>query len=152
MKQLTLFPLAKSFGGELLTNTRKTYRPITSQKPIHLVMRSEEVLKYSGFKTHEKLTRNIIFDFARKYQIHVYKLTVCSNHLHFVLRYQNKSEFQNFLRIISGQIALRISGAKGFWLHRPFTRILEWGRDFDNTMNYVEKNQFETDGWIHYRR
>lgn len=151
MKQMTFFTIPKSFGGELLLNTRKDYRPITSQKPIHLVMRSQVVLKHGSFKKHEALTRDLIHTFAETYNIKIYRLAVCSNHLHFVLRYQDKKEFQNFLRVISGQIAQKITNEKGFWLHRPFTRVLEWGRDFERVLNYTEQNILETDGLIDYK-
>lgn len=152
MKQLSLFKISKSFGGELLVDKRKTYRPISSQNPIHLVMRSEEVLKCGGFKTHRRQVQELIFKYSQAYNIKIYSLVICSNHLHLVIRYQNKNEFQNFLRVISGLIAKNISLTKGFWLHRPFTRVLSWGRDFENALNYIDKNQLETDGLIVHKR
>lgn len=154
MKQLSLFTISKSFGGELLVNARKNYRPISSQKPVHLVLRSDVVLEFGGFKKHEYLVGDLIYKFSEKYSLKIFRLAVCSNHLHMVLRYEDKLAFQNFLRALTGRMALAIrteKAEKPFWLHRPFTRVLEWGRDFERTLNYVEQNILEADGYIEHQ-
>lgn len=61
---------------------------------------------------------------------------------------------QNFLRIIAGQIAFDITGAKKgnkigrFWDHLVYTRIINWGRHFETLQAYLIKNLLEGIGAV----
>jgi len=159
MRQMSLIKHSNSFGGELLKGKRKTYRPLSSKRPLHLVLKSQEVLKMGSFMKHKKLTERLINIYAKKFNITIYDYAICSNHIHFTLRFFGQREFQNFLRLLCGQIAQQIQGLGGmarasrsFWLHRPFTRVIHWGRDFKRTLNYMAVNWFEADGRSLYRK
>ncbi|MEQ1666780.1 MAG: hypothetical protein ABL927_15570 [Bdellovibrionales bacterium] len=38
-----------------------------------------------------------------------------------------------------------------FWDQRPFTRIVEWGRDFNNSCKYLRQNTLEAIGFLEYK-
>ncbi len=66
--------------------------------------------------------------------------------------------YRSFVRFVSGKIAFEVTGAKKgramvskkadgkFWDSIPFSRVLEWGRDFINARIYITKNLFEGEG------
>jgi REP element-mobilizing transposase RayT len=151
MKQLSLIQISKTHGGELLKGKRKGFRPLNSKRPLHLVLRSQAVLKHGSFHKHNRLLKSLLALYTKKYKVHVYDVAVCTNHIHLVVRFAVRGEFQNFLRVFCGQVAQRISNAKGFWLHRPFTRVLEWGRDLQKALAYVTQNELETHGIVQYQ-
>ena len=83
----------KTFGGEILVGKRKTARPLSDKKPIHLVLRSNSV---KVFTPTNKSLKRLIYNLAEKYTIKIYELALNHNHIHFVLRLKIKS-CTNFL-------------------------------------------------------
>ena len=45
----------------------------------------------------------------------------------------------------------RMVRSERFWDARPFTRIVEWGRDFNRVSDYLLQNSLEAIGFIPYR-
>ena len=41
--------------------------------------------------------------------------------------------------------------SQGFWEFRPFSRIVNWGRDFKNCVQYLKKNVLEALGFVPYK-
>ena len=52
--------------------------------------------------------------------------------------------------MVWGRNADMASGLK-FWDARPFTRIVEWGRDFKNFGFYILQNTLEATGFMPYQ-
>jgi len=135
-------------------------RPISTQRPMHLVMRStlacgeRSFLKKSNARQIDSLVRKL----AKEKGVKLYRFANSGNHLHFLLLPSSRAAFRVYIRAITGVIA-RISlgvergKAKGlkFWDARPFTRIVEWGRDFRGMCDYVLQNTLEAIGFIPYR-
>lgn len=155
---------AKGFGGELLTGKRKEKRPLSDKKPMHLILRSDTV---KVFKPTNKQLRNFIYKIADKYGIKIYELALNHNHIHFVMKLKNKARYNSFIRELTSKIALTVrrffkyisasqskqnaedsSDLKSILSHRPFSRILDWGRDFQNCIGYVLLNIDESLGYI----
>ena len=40
---------------------------------------------------------------------------------------------------------------QGFWEFRPFSRIVNWGRDFKNCVQYLTQNVLEATGFTPFR-
>ncbi len=40
---------------------------------------------------------------------------------------------------------------KGFWEYRPFSRVVNWGRDFKTCVNYLKQNFLEAFGFVAYK-
>jgi hypothetical protein len=70
----------------------------------------------------------------------------------------SRKAFNRFIRAITGIIARITLGVERgnplgekIWDARPFTRILEWGRDFTRASHYLLQNTLEAIGFISYR-
>ena len=146
------------FGGALLKGRRKSQRPLAFKRPIHIVMRSEKACGRWSFintSTRRKVERWLA-KFAGKNALRVYEKAIVSNHLHLLVKFPNREAYNSFIRALAGTLPRSIfrfqSKTESFWDHRPFTRIVEWGRDYLGTKNYVERNELEALGAIPYRR
>jgi REP element-mobilizing transposase RayT len=155
-----------SFGGSQMLGKRKTKRPLSTKKPIHLILKSTQTGVFSpGNKSLEQL----ITLQAAKFNVQIYEYALNWSHIHLVIRLKQQNDYTKFIRALTsilaqriyanqrrlrkniltlkgtGRNALRIS--KVFTL-RPFTRILEWGRDFKVTLSYQIFNQREARGLL----
>ena len=79
---------------------------------------------------YAKRIESLIEQNARHYGIKVFRFVNVGNHLHLLVKFQDRSGIQNFLRIVTGKIALWITQAKKgnkkgkFWDHLCFTRVI----------------------------
>lgn len=90
---------------------------------------------------------------ARHFGVRIYRFSNVGNHLHLLVLPGSRKGFQNFLRSITGSIALLVTGTrKGnelerrFWDLLAFTRVLSWGREFRIVSIYFVKNLLESLG------
>ena len=122
----------------------------------HLVLRAR--LPVLRLKKNKVLISTLLFDLSEKFQVKIYNNSLNSNHIHLLAKVPNQKNLHDFLRVLTGQIAQRITGAvKGkknrcsFWLQPAWKRIVHWGRDFFNLQSYIYQNQLETLGLIPYK-
>jgi hypothetical protein len=148
----------KHFGGAYLKESNpKEKRPISIKNSMHLVVRS--VLAkgpLSLLKFHDDI-QYIIDTQARLFGVKVYRLANGGNHLHMIVLPRSRKAFNGFVRAITGLIARKVLGAERgcpkaikFWEKRPFTRIVEWGRDYKRLCRYLAQNTLEALGFIPY--
>jgi REP element-mobilizing transposase RayT len=144
-----------SHGGELAKGRRKIARPVALKKPMHLVLRASEARgKYSLLRLeHARFVQITLTSVSRTYGVRVYEFSNVGNHLHLLVRASSRDGFKNFLRVLAGRIAQKVTGArKGkpwggrFWDLLVFSRIVEWGRAFAIARGYVVKNQLQALG------
>ena len=124
----------------------------------------------------EPLIRGI----ARKFQIKIYRHAIVGNHIHLMIGFGYRENYKSFVRLLSGQIASHVMGQQSFkvfrqsfergdtpirhrgndekqgkgqqfFQFRPFTRILNWGKDFQNCLRYLKQNILEATGVIVYQ-
>ena len=131
-------------GGDLSKGKRKTERPLKMNKPIHIVLRA----KRSGLTTKERKITNLLKQYAKRFNIKLYRHSVNSNHIHLLLITPRRKNFQDYLRSITGIIA-KLMGGK-LWANLAFSRLANWGREFKTLVDYVIKNQLEAHGLISY--
>ena len=140
----------KEFGGSLLSGKRKGARPLSTAKPIHLVLKSTGSSFFSpGNRSIEKLIR----DQANKYQIKVYELSLNWSHVHLLMKLPSREKYNAFIRTATALIVAFVSKKKctalsGLFDLRPFTRVLSWGRDLKNVFDYHELNDQEARGLV----
>jgi len=93
----------------------------------------------------------LVYRLARRYHIKLHRYSNNGNHLHLLLSFKTREEFQNFLRVVAGQIAQRILNAKKgvkakirFWSNLAYSRVLAPGRKtFQTVYYYVMLNEAE---------
>lgn len=146
------------FGGSLRDGHRKTRRPFSSKKPLHLVIRKSHLANFPlNSKANRPVVERVLARQACRWAIKIYEQAIGSTHVHIVCRARNRSSFQGFLRSATGRIAALLTGAaRGkpfgkFWANTTFSRVLEWGRAFLTACRYVVQNALEAAGAIPYR-
>jgi hypothetical protein len=148
-KQLNFACLPKQkliHGGELAKGKRKIERPLKMKKPIHVVLRANR----SGLKIKERKIQNIIKNYEMRFSVRVYRTSINSNHIHLLLVAKRRIDFQNFLRSITGLIA-RLMGTGKLWEFLAFSRVANWGKEYQVLVGYMIKNQLEALGMIRYK-
>lgn len=151
----------KAFGGTLLKNKRnRTARPIDTKRPMHLVLRSTQAIGRQSFLSprHTKRVSQTIKHFADRNGIRLYQVGNSGNHLHLLIRVTNRHTWKRFIRGLTSALAYTVGAyRKGsklqtkFWDFRPFTRVVEWGRDYRLQRDYVLLNALEALGVVPYR-
>ena len=124
-----------AFGGTLFRKARyRRSRPLSTKKPIHLVLRSSQAKGAKSFQANKnwKNIEKLCFEFAARYKVQIKRYVNGGTHLHLIIRLKNRLSYASFIRSLTGAIALKITGANRhqanetkFWDFRPFTTILE---------------------------
>ncbi len=153
---------AKAFGGTLLKDKRnRTARPIDTKRPMHLVLRSTQAVGRQSFLSprNAKRVAQTIKQFADRCGVRLYQVGNSGNHLHLLIRVTNRHTWKRFIRGLTSALAYAVGAyRKGealktkFWDFRPFTRVVEWGRDYRLQRDYVFLNALEGIGVIPSRR
>ena len=141
-------------GGDIGRGKRKESRPFSSRRPAHVVLRSSRATGPWSLRrrANETAVTEEIEQAARRFGIKVYEQAILATHLHMLCRARRRKDLQNFLRVVGGRIAQRVTGARkgqpclGFWDELAYSRVVAWGPDFRNVRRYVQQNQRETMG------
>lgn len=151
-KQLSLLkPLSKEFGGSLLIGKRKSKRPLSTKSPIHLVLKSKKAKGRLAFVNHRSHLEKCISIISKRYGVIIYEKALNFNHIHMVLRLKSIDSYHAWIRILTAEIVKILSertrsDLKEFFTHRPYTKIISWGRQFKAAINYQILNQMEVVG------
>ncbi|MEQ1666219.1 MAG: transposase [Bdellovibrionales bacterium] len=148
----------KYFGGAALNKSNpKIARPLSIKRPMHLVMRSSKARGAYSLLNKSREVFNVIYNQGRIHGVKIYRYANAGNHLHIVILPRSTWAYKKFIRSITGLIArliMRVERGKAknikFWDQRPFTRIVEWGRDFKRVSNYLLQNTLEAIGFVAY--
>jgi REP element-mobilizing transposase RayT len=145
-RQMNFFKKTETqFGGTVGLGKRKTARVLDSRKPIHFVLKSK---KSTQLDLHSRQLRKLLYRFAKKFGVKVYSESVQKDHWHFCIKITNRILYRSFIRSLTGTIALKLG--KGLWVQTPFSRIVTWGRDFLNVLDYILINDCEIAGIVPY--
>ncbi len=159
-------PVSRQFGGALLKGNPKEKRPLSLKNPLHLVLKSKNTFGANSMlaKAHASRIDRLVRKQAGCCGVKIYHFVNVGNHLHLVIRLQDRRLYHVFIRAISGLIARQVLGKERgsqreaqdssldmkpvmktkkfqFWVARPFTRFVTWGADYKNLSLYMKKNQ-----------
>jgi len=151
-----------SYGGEL----RKSHhgrgaRPLSSKRSLHLVFKINKTALRRGLRHPEsyKVVNEVIAKYRRKFFVKIESLSVQGDHIHLMVRCSKRSLFQAFFKVVSGQIAQRLTGTfresyegPRVWKYRPFSRVVEGFRAAIVLRNYIQLNECEARGERSYRK
>ncbi|MBI2604712.1 MAG: transposase [Deltaproteobacteria bacterium] len=150
----------KQFGGSLVKGNPREPRPISIRRPIHIVMRSSHAKGERSFLAASRARKieRLVHRLGDHAGVRVYRYANSGNHLHLLVVTRSRKAFRAYLRAISGIIARMTLGVERgkalglkFWDARPFTRIVEWGREFRAVCRYVAQNTLEALGFIPFQ-
>jgi REP element-mobilizing transposase RayT len=136
---------------------------------MHVVMRSEKAKGAMSLLKHNRKIEDLLFAEASKNHVKLHAAANAGNHLHLLVQAPSREHLSNFLRAVSGRVAMVATGARkgkklsapkasgtatqtkavrpeGFWDQRPFTRLVSLGRDFTHVCRYIALNSTETFG------
>ena len=133
-------------GGALNKGKRKTARPLSNKRPIHLVLKCKSAW---NLRLEQKRVNDLAFKYSRKFGVQIYKKSVQKDHYHLVIRISNPQSYKKFIRSLTAALARQLG--KGMWKLIPFSRVLSWGREFKTVIAYVEQNEMEALGVILYQ-
>ena len=141
-----------SHGGTPSQGRRKTARPFYQKTPLHLVMRATRA-KGMWSLQHRKNKAKIaamVYTYAARFKVQVFQFANVGNHLHLMVRANDRKNLADFLRVLAGRVAVSVTGARKyvkrigkFWDYLCWSRLVNYGRDFFNTRAYVVANELE---------
>jgi REP element-mobilizing transposase RayT len=138
-------------GGDFRRARRKLERPVSTRRPMHVVLTSHRARGPWSLRKHDRAVREALRRMARRFEVRIYDFANVGSHLHLVLRARRREAFQGFLRSFAGIVARRVTGARRAHPSGPFfdglawSRVVSWGRDYWGLRHYVFRNQIEGD-------
>jgi REP element-mobilizing transposase RayT len=152
----------KEFGGskKLKKAHAREARPISVKRPMHLVMRSTLATGEKSFLRAKRARKieELVHRLGKEKGVKVYRFANSGNHLHFIVLPRSREAFKSYIRAITGIIARLTLGVekgsglgKRFWDAKPYTKIIEWGREYKATCDYLLRNTLEALGFIPYQ-
>jgi REP element-mobilizing transposase RayT len=142
-----------SFGGLSLRKRRKTKRPLVEGRWTHLIFKSRRARAEWSLltKSNREFAEQLLAKVSRRFfvQVKAGSFVNMGNHLHLVVRFNDRNRFGQFLKSFSAQLARRVTGAKRgnpqgrFWDGIPFTRVLRSSFEELQLRGYLRANLIE---------
>lgn len=141
----------RTHGGADTIGRRKEFRPISSKRSMHLVLKSDRASgRYSMLSARNQIfIRSLVYAKARKFGVKLVSFVNVGNHLHLSIRPRNRQAFQSFLRSITNLISRFVTGARRgkpfgkFWQGLAYTRVLSSRLEELQLFGYIEANRLE---------
>ena len=123
---------------------------------MHLVLKAERATGPWCFRSPQNYAKviGILKKFSLRQNVTILSFANVYNHMHFHIRFPDRTRYKRFIRAITSAIVHAISGVHRrnkpktkFWDFRPFTRIIydELARRIIE--NYIRINQFQGAGF-----
>jgi REP element-mobilizing transposase RayT len=152
----------KEFGGSkrLKKAHAREARPISIKRPMHLVMRSTLATGERSFLRAKRARKieELVHRLGKEKGVKVYRFANSGNHLHFIVLPRSREAFKSYIKAITGIIARLTLGAERgnakkirFWDAKPYTKIIEWGREYVTVCRYLLQNTLEALGFVAYQ-
>lgn len=149
VRQLSLIPRKRQeieFGGDLSKGKRKSKRPISTKKPMHLILKSSNARGKFALAPSNRQMEALIYKMGRRFGLKMYSVAMNWSHAHFVIRVWDRKSYKKFIRALTGAMVLLLKAPKGFFDLKPYTKIGTWGQQLRNWISYSEKNQMQARG------
>ena len=136
-------------GGSVRRGRRKLERPVSTRRPMHVVLSSRKAEGPWSLRRHDRAVREALRGMARRFGVRVYDFANVGSHLHLLVRARRRGAFQSFLRSFAGIVARRVTGARRgtrvgrFFSGLAWSRVVSWGRDYFGVRHYIFRNDIE---------
>jgi len=158
-----------SHGGSLRNRRQgRGQRPLSSREPLHVVFKIQKTkLRFRSLRSPQsfRLIQKLIHRYSNHFFIRIEQVSIQNDHLHLSIRTTRRSQFLNFFRVLSGQIAQRFEKAgflfvtdtpkglkKSLWQVRPFSRVVRGWKAYKIVRDYIQLNEKEAMGEIPYQK
>lgn len=122
-------------GGKLRRSRHgRSSRPLSTRDPHHIVLKINRKAFRKGLR-HPRtfsIVNEVIRQYAKRFFVKVEQFSVQHDHIYLLIRAPKRSSFQSFFRVVSGQIAQRVTDTFSeawqgptIWLTRPFSRVIK---------------------------
>jgi hypothetical protein len=147
-------------GGELAVGKRKSHRPIATDRPIHLVLKSSEANPLNNGKRcsllnpTNRMLGKIIHEQAVKYGVRiVQEIALNWSHAHIAILVPSRQAYKSFIRTLAARIVKYLSqitkrNLAGLFDLLPFTRVLNRGESPRDLKGYFDDNAQEAMGLL----
>ena len=146
-----------TYGGSF--NYRKVARPFDSKKLVHVVFKAR-LGKGIWFSKSQPSITKLLNECATRYHVTLRDLAINKDHIHLLIHTKEQNSFTCFLRLVAAELGRKYKGIfsrfgfkkpKNFWLHRPFSRLVNWGKKSLQAIHqYIKKNRDEVLGFVEY--
>lgn len=113
---------------------------------MHIVLKSTKAIGIYSFVNHSRKIEQVIFSTSRDRQIKVYGKAINFDHIRLVIQVSSEVNYKTWIRLLPAKITQQMSCKENLFELRPYSRIVEWGRQFENVMDYQRLNQMEVIG------
>ena len=113
-------------GGEVRRGRRKLERPVSTRRPMHVVLTSRRARGPWSLRKHDRTVRDVLRRMARRFDVRIYDYANVGSHLHLIVRARRREGFRAFLRSFAGIVARRVTGAERASPRGPFFDGLAW--------------------------
>ena len=115
---------------------------------MHLVLKSDLAHGNRSFLAYGHTIEKVVQRMARICRVRIHDIAIPSDHIHAIIQPKSRAAYRRFIRAVTGILArffwrIGIRLRRRFWLGRPFTRIVSWGRDFTGVVRYLLKNRLD---------
>jgi len=151
-------------GGSLSLKKRKSYRPLATNRVLHLVLKSSQYNPINKGKKCSLLNPTnhaiikIIYEQAHKYKVKILgEIILNHSHAHIAIKVPSRPVYKAFIRTLTARIVKYLSqitkrNLKGFFDLLPFTRVLNKGENLKHLKNYFNDNAREARGMLHRKK
>ena len=159
-QQLPLIPAASlgqtEHGGDLHKGRRKLRRPFSPDAPIHVVLKSHRARGPWSLLHRRNRSRveTLIHEQAKRAGVKIYRHANVGSHIHLLIRAHSPQAFRKFMRVLPALIARHVMQAKKgltpqgrYWDLIPYSRLIQWGREYRALCAYLAKNRLEACGF-----
>jgi hypothetical protein len=122
---------------------RKFKRPFSRKQAAQVILHSQTRHSFWDLPNY-LMIEEILRAQAKLHGVRLIHRSINRQHLHLLVKARQAKALSNFLRSVSGLIARKIlkaekAAAKGiqFWTGRPFSRLVAWGKDYNETQKFV---------------
>ena len=101
-------------GGDIRRGKRKLERPVSTRRPMHVVLTSQRARGPLSLRKHERTVRDVLRRMARRFEVRIYDFANVGSHLHIVLRARRREGFW----LLAGTIwssRCRLNQARSSW-------------------------------------
>ena len=101
-----------------------------------------------------QITDSVLLKYGEYFRVKIYHRAIVGDHIHVMVLPKNSSGLHGFLRVITGQLGMKLKGlgitpkGKSLWVSRPWSRVLAWGRAVTTAMHYIALNYLEGQGKV----